>query len=259
MTDPKHTDLRYAAFISYSHSDERHAAWLHRALEGFRPPKALPIPAANSLPRSDKLAPVFRDREELASGADLPALITAALKAAGALIVICSPRAARSQWVNKEIRTFRELHGGDRIFALIVDGDPADEVSCFPPALLEKIGPDGEIIPGASEHLAADIRPGKDGSTLAKLKLAAGMMGVGLDDLARREQARERRRMRRITAGSLAAAAFAFGLAGGAPDGAGRDRSDNGDAHRRVHDRSVRGRRSRRGARAVDHRQGNPR
>jgi len=203
----------YAAFISYSHTDAEHAGWLHHALERFKIPAALTGSAKGHLPRADKLAPVFRDRDELASGADLPALITSALEEAGALIVICSPRSAQSQWVNQEIRTFRQMHGGTRIFALIVDGDPADEISCFPPALLEKIGPDGKILAEKAEHLAADVRPAKDGKQLAKLKLAAGLLGVGLDDLRQREQARERKQMMQITAASVAGMIFAFGLA----------------------------------------------
>ncbi|MEM9617737.1 MAG: tetratricopeptide repeat protein [Pseudomonadota bacterium] len=213
MTDTHTHPFRYAAFISYSHSDEAAAGWLHRALEGFKPPEGLAIPAKGALPRADKLAPVFRDREELASGADLPSLITTALEASGALIVLCSPRSAQSQWVNQEIRAFRDMHGDDRIFALIVEGDPADDISCFPPALLEKVGPDGAILPEPREPLAADIRPGKDGKPLAKLKLAAGLMGVGLDDLARREDARARKRMMAVTAASLTGMVFAAGLA----------------------------------------------
>ncbi|MEO1243019.1 MAG: toll/interleukin-1 receptor domain-containing protein [Pseudomonadota bacterium] len=213
MTDTHTHPFRYAAFISYSHADEAAAGWLHLALEGFKPPEGLAIPAKDALPRTDKLAPVFRDREELASGADLPSLITTALEASGALIVLCSPRSAQSQWVNQEIRAFRDMHGDDRIFALIVEGDPADEISCFPPALLEKIGQDGAILPEPREPLAADIRPGKDGKPLAKLKLAAGLMGVGLDDLARREDARARKRMMAVTAASLTGMVFAAGLA----------------------------------------------
>ena len=36
----------------------------------------------------------------------------------------CSPSAARSKWVNEEILTFKRLHGEDRIFSFIVDGEP---------------------------------------------------------------------------------------------------------------------------------------
>jgi len=34
-------DARYKAFISYSHQDDKWAAWLHRALESYRPPSKI--------------------------------------------------------------------------------------------------------------------------------------------------------------------------------------------------------------------------
>ena len=41
------------------------------------------------------------------------------------LIVIASPRSARSRYVNEEVRHFRENLGrGNRILTLIVDGEP---------------------------------------------------------------------------------------------------------------------------------------
>jgi hypothetical protein len=33
--------FKYRAFISYSHRDERSAAWLHKSIEGYRVPKPL--------------------------------------------------------------------------------------------------------------------------------------------------------------------------------------------------------------------------
>src|SRR5579863_454983 len=63
--------FRYRAFISYSHQDRAWADWLHRALETYRVPRRLVgrSTAAGIVPR--RLAPVFRDREELASAIDL--------------------------------------------------------------------------------------------------------------------------------------------------------------------------------------------
>jgi len=97
--------------------------------------------------------------------------------------VICSPNSARSKWVEAEIRSFQKLGRGDRIFCLIVDGEPH---ACFAPVLR---GTDGE------EPIAADVRPSGDGKTNAKLKLIAGLLDVGFDDLRRREAQRAHRRM----------------------------------------------------------------
>jgi tetratricopeptide (TPR) repeat protein len=138
----------------------------------------------------EKLWPIFRDKLELASAADLSETIKAALDDSEALIVVCSPEAARSRWVNEEIRHFRAGGRSDRIYCVIVGGDPAEcepEKSCFPPSLLESSSG------GSTEPLAADARHWADGKRLAKLKLVAGLIGVRLDELRHREQQRQRR------------------------------------------------------------------
>jgi len=182
--------VRYRAFISYSHADAVAASWLHRKLEGWRVPGRL---RAENPALPPKLAPVFRDREELGSAGELGPQIQAALSESDALIVLCSPEAARSHWVDEEVRAFRASGRGDRVFALIVAGEPhsGDAHECFPPSLRE------------SEPLAADLRPGKDGKELALLKLIAGLLGVPLDTLRQREARRRHQRMLAITSLSL--------------------------------------------------------
>lgn len=201
--------FRYAAFISYSHANEAEAGRLHRALENFRLPRDVTAPSGMPASRG-RIAPVFRDREELSSSPDLSAAIREALAAASALIVICSPKAKASRWVNAEIETFKRLHGEGRVYAFLIEGEPQDS---FPPALLRKLGPDGELSDEEGEPLAADIRPGKDGWKLGVLKIAAGLLDTGLDSLRQRELQRERRRLLVITGLSSAVAAGALGLA----------------------------------------------
>ncbi len=58
---------------------------------------------------------------------------------------------------------------------------------CFPPALRQGVGADGALTGAGVDLVAADARPGKDGRRLARLKLLAGMLGVALDELARRD------------------------------------------------------------------------
>ena len=182
--------MRYRAFISYSHADEKAAGWLHRQLEGWRVPARMRAERPG-LPA--RLAPVFRDREELGSAGELGPQIQAALAESDALIVLCSPEAARSRWVEQEVRTFRAGPRGERVFALIVAGEPGsgDERECFPPALRE------------TEPLAADLRPGKDGKDLALLKLISGLLDVPLDTLRQREARRRHQRMLAITSLAL--------------------------------------------------------
>jgi len=115
---------KYWAFLSYSHRDAKWGAWLHKALESYRPPKQLigTVTARGPVPK--RLAPIFRDREELASATDLGTILNEALRQSACQIVICSPSAARSKWVNEEILAFKRLGREDRIFCLIVGGEP---------------------------------------------------------------------------------------------------------------------------------------
>ena len=213
-------NYKYKAFISYSHSDEKWASWLHKALEAYRPPKGLVGRETPYGPVPERFAPVFRDREELATATSLGDTLTQALEDSACQIVICSPRAAKSHWTNEEILTYKRLGRSDRIFALIVDGEPgasqnpdtADE-ECFPPALIYEMGDDGQLTDVRSEPIAADARPGKDPKQAAKLKLLAGMLGVGFDDLRQREVQRRHRRMMVLTTAAFIGMAITSGLA----------------------------------------------
>jgi tetratricopeptide (TPR) repeat protein len=214
------SESRYKAFISYSHRDELWATWLHKSLESYRPPKQLvgTKTSRGEVPR--RLNPVFRDREELASATDLGEVITTALRESACQIVICSPNAARSKWVNEEILAFKRLGREDRVFCLIVAGEPnatdmpgREDEECFPPALRFQLAADGTLGASRTEPIAADARPGKDGRFAAKLKLIAGVLGVGFDALRRREQQRRNRRLAIIASGATAGMVLTSALA----------------------------------------------
>jgi tetratricopeptide (TPR) repeat protein len=206
---------RYSAFISYSHADHACVRWLHRALETYRLPKGLVGSDSPFGPVPRRLPPVFRDRDELPASGDLGQELRAALAQSRFQIVICSPRAAKSKWVNEEILSFKRLHGESRTLALIVDGEPyaGDDQECFPAALRFRLAPDGTLSDQPAEPVAADIRRGKDGRRLALLKLIAGLTGVPLDALAQRDEARKQRRLALITAISMSIAIVTIGLA----------------------------------------------
>jgi tetratricopeptide (TPR) repeat protein len=208
-------DFRYRAFISYSHSDERWASWLHKALERYRVPRRL---VGRSTPTGlvpARITPVFRDREELPSATDLSRVVNTALEQSAALIVICSPAAARSRWVNEEIRSFQRLGRRDKIFCLIVDGDPGalDALQCFPEALRRPLDAEQDADSASMEPIGADVRPGKDRRGAALLKIIAGLLGVGLDELVRRELQRRNRRLVALAAASVAGMALTSVLA----------------------------------------------
>jgi hypothetical protein len=214
--------FRYTAFISYSHRDRAWGDWLHKALESYRIPRALIGGQGRDGPVPGKLFPVFRDREEMPASADLSTQIQAALAGSATLIVLCSPNAARSRWVNEEVITFKRLGRADRILALVVDGEPnaaegpEPDRECFPPALRFGLAPDGSLGTTRVEPLAADGRAHGDGRENALLKVIAGVLGVPFDRLKQREleMARRRARVAQAIAGGMLLLALAA-VAGG--------------------------------------------
>jgi tetratricopeptide (TPR) repeat protein len=206
MTEP--IAFKYRAFISYSHADTSWAKWLHRALENFRIDKDLVgrATAAGTIPIS--LRPIFRDRDDFTAGHTLTDQTLAALDGSAALIVICSPQAAKSQYVNEEIRLYKSRHKERPVIPLIVAGKPCDtELECFPPALRFKLDTKGRITKRKVELLAADAREDGDGKQLALAKVIAGLLGLSSDDVFRRAE-RERRRKGRVRNGIIATLAI---------------------------------------------------
>ncbi len=211
--------FKYRAFISYRHKDKVWGDWLHKALESYRVPRELAGQPGKDGVLPARIAPVFRDREDLAASVDLGTEIRTALDASANLVVICSPGAVASKFVADEIIEFKRLGRSDRIFAIIVEGEPhaADPaLECFPAALKYQLGPDGALSSTPAEPIAADAREQGDGKENAKLKLIAGILGVGFDQLRRRELEAQRRRFRRFAAVAATLVVVFAGLAGAA-------------------------------------------
>jgi tetratricopeptide (TPR) repeat protein len=204
----------YFAFLSYSHADSAEADWLHQELEQFRVPSTLAgrLTANGVIPR--RLSPIFRDRHELAASDDLTEEIRVALTASRCLIVLCSPAAAKSRWTNEEIEYFKRVHPDGCVIAAIIAGEPGrkgDE--CFPAALTQQYDRRGRPTGRRAEPLAADLREIGDGKRTGLLKIIAGILGVGLDDLVQRDQLRRQRRLAAISGGSFLGMLVASGLA----------------------------------------------
>ena len=214
-------DYKYKAFISYSHKDRKWTRWLHRRLETYPIPKNIigKTTPAGIIPR--RLKPIFRDREELSASNNLGEKIQAALASSKNLIIICSPAAAKSKWVNQEILTFKQNNRDAQLFSVIVEGEPyastmpgREAEECFPPALRFEVNADGTLSDSPAEPLAADLRPHADGKRLGFLKLLSGMIGVGLDEVVQRDMKRSRKRVTAITTGSLATVLIMGALTG---------------------------------------------
>lgn len=186
--------INYWSFISYSHKDKIWGDWLHKQLETF----ALPKTARNSISGIGKnLYPIFRDREELPGSADLGANISQALKNSRTLLVICSPRSAKSLWVNQEILNYQELSPEQPIIALVVEGDienPQSENYCLPNAVKELL----------DSHSAALVDARQTGKCHAlKLELVSKIIQVDLDEFI--ASVIKHRRIRKLLTATLVA------------------------------------------------------
>jgi MTH538 TIR-like domain (DUF1863) len=178
---------KFSAFISYSSKDHAFARKLHRDIENYRVP--IKYEKYSLLDNNNRLRPIFLDSEELKSG-KLSSRLESALEASATLIVVCSPHAATSEWVAKEIEHFRKLGRSEKIFAIIKEGVPnAPEASareeCLPLALRGPVSP-GDARMGV---IAGDARRSY-GYRSAWLKVVAGILGINLGALIVRDHSR---------------------------------------------------------------------
>jgi len=214
-------ERQYWAFISYSHRDKAWGDWLHKKLETYKVPKKLVGRPNRTGEVPKRLYPIFRDREELPTSANLGSIIQKGLENSRYLVVICSPRSASSLWVNQEILNFKAMGKSDRILALIVDGEPnatdkpgQEDQECFPEALRFQVDAQGALTDTPAEPVAGDARPFADGKRNALLKLLAGLLGVDYAILNDREHKRRLRRYLLAATTCFLAIATALGIWG---------------------------------------------
>ncbi|MEI8289620.1 MAG: hypothetical protein WCH99_09105 [Verrucomicrobiota bacterium] len=227
MTD---NENKYWAFLSYSHQDNREQRpdtpavsnlrwgnWLLGALKTF----SVPTEFAGQINGRgeiipERIDPVFQDEPELPDNADLSAETRQALEQSICLVVVCSPRSAKSLRVNETVRYFKQLGRGKHILPIVVAGEPnvsdgskpglSAEDECFVPALRHPVLPDGTVdtIKRATKYIFVDARHGVDKREIlvqdnrtaeadlemAKIQLIALLLGVGFNGLWWREQKR---------------------------------------------------------------------
>jgi hypothetical protein len=201
---------RYSAFLSYAHTDERWAKWLHRAIETYRLDRGFAgrVTPLGTVPKT--LRPIFRDRDDFSGGRTLDAATLAAIDNSGALVVLCSRVAAGRSAVNEEVRLFRIRHPARPVIPVLIDGSAPDN---FPPALRYEIASDGSVSDQPVMILGVDLRENADGRLLGLAKIVSGLTGVPPGDLFRVADL-DRRRAQRRTVALLATTATVFaGLA----------------------------------------------
>lgn len=133
-------DREYFAFISYQRKDEAMAKRLQHTLEYYK----LPVAVIEKEPElKDGVRPIFVDMTELGDEPFLTEAIEKALKGSRFLIVVCSPRSAKSKWVNKEVQYFIKLKRTKRIVPFIIEGEPNADVEieeCCTPLIQKLLG-----------------------------------------------------------------------------------------------------------------------
>ncbi len=208
----------YDAFISYSHRGaEAVSTALQYELERYGKPWFRP-----------RRLRVFRDKTDLAASPQLWTTIVEALCRSDWLIVMASPEAAASEWVNREVEWWIRHRSPDRILVALVAGEIAftdDEIdwkrtNALPTQLSEAFD---------SEPHWIDLRPlvstptSVDGKSVGVIRLgdvvaefAAPIHGVPKDALIG-SHVQERRRTRRTvrTVIALLSALLLAAVAGG--------------------------------------------
>ena len=190
--------FEYSAFISYRHLPRDHevAKRVQQAIETYRMPKG-------AFPHADdgRLRKCFRDEDELAASHSLPERILDALSKSSSLVVVCTPHTKDSAWVEREVVAFRQMHGPERVFAVLADGTSAESIPDYLRTSAHVSG-GGQAV---SSPLAADMRQEAAGKAREEeLRLIAAIAGCGFDDLRQRDRARKRRRMALAAAGAIA-------------------------------------------------------
>ncbi len=174
-------NMKYNAFISYSHNDEKFAQSLHKTLEGYLLPKMKTFDPDTIVKRKNSLYPIFRDREELPTASDLSTMINDALESSRYLILLCSECSAESQWVNAEIQYFIDCGRADKILPVLLPGN--DIVKSISSILREAIN-------YGSVNKFYDAR---DGLRVLKRDLVSKLCGVSKSDLKKHERKRARK------------------------------------------------------------------
>lgn len=195
------------AFISYSHAaDGLLAPRLQAGLQRFAKPwwrrRALRV---------------FRDESSLSANPHLWSSITAALDSAEWFVLLLSPEAAASPWVDREVEYWLEHRDPRRILPVLTEGrfvwDEAagavHRASSVPPSLLGAFTEEPRWVDlrWARDETQLDLRDSRFRGAVADV--ASAVRGVPKDDLESEEVRQHRRTVRTAWAAGVALAVLA--------------------------------------------------
>ena len=198
----------YDAFVSYSHAaDDLLAPRLQSGLQRFAKPwwrrRALRV---------------FRDESSLSANPHLWSSITDAMDRSAWFVLLLSPDAARSEWVNQEIEYWLEHKDRHRIIPVVTEGElgwaDGDVAGDAVPPELRGVFPD--------EPRWVDLRFARDDEQLdlknprfsaAVADVASAIRGVPKDELESEEVKQHRRTVRTALGGGVALIALLIATA----------------------------------------------
>jgi tetratricopeptide (TPR) repeat protein len=200
----------YDAFISYSHSRDRSIA---AALQSVVQKLGKPWYRRRALR-------LFRDDTSLSATPQLWPSIEQALSRSRFLVLLASPEAAASPWVNKEVAYWLDHNSADRVLIALTDGSldwngaAGDfrwhEATPVPPALAGHFSTEPRWIDLRSYRASAS--PGDARFTELAADFAAAIHGVPKEDLLSQE-VRQQRQALRLAVSAAAALAILLGIA----------------------------------------------
>ncbi len=189
--NPKHNYL-YDAFISYNALDNKFAEKLEKILENYIPPKDLDVPR--------KRLNIFRFQTDM-TGTEYYSAIEERIKSSAKLIVICSPNARKSKYVNDEINRFVDFNDPHNIIPVLIDGIPNNEAikgeeddKAFPDSLCESLK-----MPLAINYKDIDLKKDKINRGVYENQwytLLSNIYGLSREEIEQRDKRRKQKQTR---------------------------------------------------------------
>ncbi len=182
-------EYKYFAFLSFQSADAKEALQMQRALETYRLPYA--VSRKHGLPR--RLGQCFCYLSDISLREELMQELEQRIAESKYLIVLCSPKSAKSTFVNGGIERFISLGRRDRIIPLIVDGIPYSgdpDTECYPEALRRNFPKSANPF---EDHQILGVNIHEEGVSARRARqravvmVMARMLGLNFEDLWRRE------------------------------------------------------------------------
>jgi len=187
---------QYDAFISYSSEDKAFAEKLEKVLENYRPPKDLNLPQRH--------LNIFRYEADM-TGTEYYESIREYLSNSAKVIVVCSPGARKSRYVNEELQYFAECNDPKNIIPIIVAGIPNNEAAddqeeekAFPQALCEVLE-----MPLAISYAGINLKKEKLNKGIFESSwytLLANIFEISREEIEQRDRRRQLQRRRVLSA-----------------------------------------------------------